>query len=99
MGGSAATKPLEFGVGTDTFNGDGEPCDSDNTRNGDSAQLEPTECDSLDPEIDDESTSSDEVAVQIRKRKNISQVPKLVDNKRRHLEKKLCLLHSDINIF
>ena len=89
-GGSAATNPLSFGIGTETLN------DHDSPEN---TQLQQSPL-SSDDEIDQIGTSqhlSDEESQSIdnRKRKSVNPVPKLIDNKRKHLEKTLSAAQRD----
>ena len=101
-GGSAATKPLSFGVGTETLN------ESNNSKHDQLQQsllnnddeifgLVGTEADEIDPAEKETELLSDEESQSMdgRKRKSINQVPKLIDNKRRHLEKTLSAAQRD----
>ena len=105
-GGAAATKPLSFGVNTETLNDDLESCKDDQLQQDDQSFLpgedeifgsDEDENDELfaagkKSELlsDEESQSKDG-----RKRKIVNQVPKLIDNKRKHLEKTLSAAQRD----
>ncbi len=91
-GGSAATEPLSFGVDGDTFNG----INIDNHLEGN--LNEPQSYDGSD-EADDEVHEGERPEIDNvkdrRKRKSESQVPKLVDNKRKHMQKTLSAAQRD----
>ena len=91
-GGSAATEPLPFGIDGDTFN---------NVNTDD--RLESNVLESLSDdgtgEDDDEFQEGERSEIDIgndrRKRKSESQVPKLIDNKRKHMQKTLSAAQRD----
>ena len=92
-GGSAAIKPLAFGVGTDSLT---KPDCPQNAQ----IELEQVFDDDENREVvttvdEEKDEVSDEESMHNRKRKSASQVPKLIDNKRKHLGKTLSAAQRD----
>ena len=101
-GGSAGTEPLPFGVDGELFSSDGMDQDTDagennlNTlsHNTTSQQEEDSDDDQVH-NIDNPGKDSQEGTSVGTKRKSESQVPRLIDNKRKHLQKSLSAAQRD----
>ena len=96
-GGSPSTEPLDFGVNTNSINSSSEISLSEDN----SPPVSPSACSSsnLDNEDIDELSDSDRSVstkrVKARKRPGENPTPKLIDNKRKHLERHLSAAQRD----
>ncbi len=84
-GGRSATEPLPFGVDGDTFHS----LSTDDHLEGNVNEFPSDDGTDEDADVHEEERSDIDHAKDRRKRKSENQVPKLVDNKRKHMQKTL----------
>ena len=87
-GGSAASKPLSFGISSAMLTAQGSSTEGESSSSSTWSQSD-------DDQSQPSNGQTDETPVRLKKRPAVNTVPKLIDNKRRHMEKSLSSAQRD----